>query len=176
MPPVKDELKRIAQMSVRERKTAAEIAREVGVSAKTVGVWMRSSEYVSTVYELRKTWKEEARNRVAGLAEDVMQTLEELMTNSRNDRVRLEAAQTLGEWLGLAEPETETHGDDREDLVEALKLAAARSVQAPTIVFMPPAPGGLLPEYLQAPRPSILDVTPQEEERVEKREEGRGEL
>jgi len=160
MPATRAELLRIAELSIRQRKSTPDIAREIGVNAATVLTWMRQSDYVDTVYTLRKKWKQEARARVAGLAEDVMLTLEDLMRYSRNDRIKYESARTLGEWLGLDEPEADTKGDERDDLVEALKLATTRTQAAPTIVFLPPSPGGLLPEYLQAPRPAVLDVTP----------------
>jgi hypothetical protein len=171
MPATKDELRRIAELSVRQRATLPEVAAAIGVSTRTLSAWMRSSAYLATVNDLRREWKEQARNRVAGLGEDVMAVLEDLMHHSRNDRVRLEAAQTLGEWLGLDQPEAETADDDRDDLVTLLKAAAMRGAQPTVVVFAPPAPGGLLPEHLQAPRPAILDGLLQRTEGEEKGEE-----
>jgi hypothetical protein len=83
------------------------------------------------------------RQRVAGLGDEVIDTMHALMTSARSELVRYNAAKSLGEWLGLHELDTTPKGNDKAELEELLAIAAKTSIIPQFLP--PPGPGGSLP-------------------------------
>jgi len=143
MAASRDELKKIARLKMVMRRTDAEIAEELNVSRSTIQRWVATSAYGEVLSQVRAEWREAARSRVAGLADDVIQTMHDLMLYGSSDKVRVTAAEVLGRWIGLDEPEEKREGDDRSEALTVLKQIVAQ--QRPQVYLPPPGPGGSLP-------------------------------
>lgn len=136
------DLRRIARLKVELRKTDEEIADIFGVSRRTIQRWMKSSEYIAEYRQAQQDLKEEARGKIATLGEEVVATLHSLMSNAKSDFVKLQAAQTLGTWLGLDKPVVEEETNEAEEVVALLQKVSER-LQAPQVDVLPPVlPGG----------------------------------
>ena len=85
---------------------------------------------------------ESSRSQLAGLADDIIATLVDEMKNAKSGFVRVQAAQTLGKWMGLEYIQDDKQYDDREEIKELLRMIADNHM-APSLP--PPLPGGSLP-------------------------------
>jgi transcriptional regulator with XRE-family HTH domain len=147
------DLEKLADLKFRLRKTDLEAAEYFGVSQRTIQRWVRSSRFGDVAINYKATQIEGAKSQLAGLADDIIGTLSTLMKTSRSDFVRVQAAQTLGKWMGLENIVQDTNDDDREEVKDLLR-AIADNTSAPPML-PPPLPGGALP---QLNPPVILDA------------------
>ena len=114
------DLDKLADLKFRLRKTDLEAAEYFGVSQRTIQRWVRSSRFGDVAINYKATQIEGAKSQLAGLADEIVGTLSTLMKTSRSDFVRVQAAQTLGKWMGLENIVQDTNDDDRERRVSRL--------------------------------------------------------
>lgn len=151
MATTPEQLKKLAHLKVVMRETDDECALAFGVSRRTIIRWKETSQYRQLLVSFQVERKEEARQQIASLADDVIFTMRDLMLNDKSGLVRHLSAKTLGEWMGLHEKDAdEKPADDR---TEALELLRKITEQTQPRLIMPPLPGGRLPA-------SLIDVTP----------------
>jgi hypothetical protein len=73
---------------------SVEVAKAVGISAKTMSLWLNHSpEFRALVKAECISARNEARTVLAGIAYDAIRELRLLLTNSENEAIRLKAAQ-----------------------------------------------------------------------------------
>jgi hypothetical protein len=160
MSATREQLKKIAELKTRYRKTDTDIAEMYGVTRRTVNRWVHSSVYGEVLKETKDSQLVLARDQIAGLADDVVASMYDLMKNAKSELVKFQATNALGEWLHLHESPAEGTDNDIDEVKRLLQITAA---QQSVRVLPPPRPGGGIPDITEGEF-TVSDPTSNERE------------
>lgn len=150
-----EQFEALARLRHIDRLTIDECADRLGVAPRTVQYWLADDAYQQTVEHQRQEWVSGAEYRAADLAQKAMKTIEDLMDpKTKSEFTRLQAAKTIGDWLGLGQQQREAETDDVEELTRLQRLLIERPQQPPLQVTnhfygQGVEAGGFLPKALQ---------------------------
>jgi hypothetical protein len=119
-----EELVRLKQI---EHLSNRAVADRLGICERSVYNLLSSEDYPVVVEEVRTEWRESDITRAHSLGTKVLDTLEDVMENSRSDIARYNAAAKLGDWIGLQRQVEEQRGDDRAELERLLRIREERA-------------------------------------------------
>lgn len=80
--------------------TITAIAKEVGVTRKTLYSWMSKDDFMQKLHEMQETKNDILKEKVKATAEKNIKTLEHLRDNSNNDMTRYHCANLLLTYAG----------------------------------------------------------------------------
>lgn len=94
-----------------EGKKQGDVAKEVGVSARTIRNWLQNEEF-------QKAYKKEVQKVMDFLSGEALNTLADLMRNSSSDNVRLSACRDILSRAGFdATAKSKVELDTPEDII-----------------------------------------------------------
>jgi len=105
--------------------TATEVAKIINVSPGQLSAWKKDAVFMRALAETRRGTLREVEHELISLAREAVKTVQELMTGSTNEQVRLRAAAIVFErvdaWAARdGDPVTMEDGHSLRDVLSAL--------------------------------------------------------
>lgn len=110
---------------------ASQIAKKIKVRQETISRWKQDHDFIEKVDEFSKEILKDSFQKIQGLSTLAIQTLENIMINSNNDRDRMTAASKVLDLVNFKEnlKEHRTSKQENETIFSKEKVAEmARSV------------------------------------------------
>ena len=102
-------------------ESAVEVSKKLKISKQQISGWKHDSKFTRALEEIRRDAFSEANEALAGLAQDSVRTVKELILNAKSEQVRLRAAMYAIDKLDLQYLKDDSSAIDRIDMIEVFK-------------------------------------------------------